>query len=384
MNLVLNDNEVLNGDDIIFLKKVYGEYIKKYLKSTNLILTFFPDSEAYADRVEYAADSEKMIQLGEMSFKFYQDYSLDEKHRIRDFNICYIDDLVFIKIVTPFTRSKAYDFIVIAEENHNEVIDKLLFKRDNKSKVFSKKLIGLPIQEIESKTIDFLLDENLRKFCTERDIPLKRSVIFEGAPGVGKSSVLKYIKDKANQNNINFDIFTDVKSFMESVGDFYKEEKKIFVFEDFDSVLTDRDSGDGTPNQILGKILNTLDGIIEIDNTVTIFTTNKLKIFDSAFVRPGRIDTVFTFSLPTDENIKEFLDFFLFDFDKEFVFNELSMIKSSINISYAFLKGIADDMNIFYFFNNRKPDEKEIRNIIKERSSQSGKGTAYKSENYIL
>lgn len=372
----------LGNDDINFILKNYSEKILQYLETLDISISFFPDSEFLADSIEAVKDTIKI--LDHNSLTIYQDFSFDEKDILTDMNLCKINEFKFIKMITPFTRERSYDFIIGRTDQFEELVKELTTKRDSKNKGKVTKIIGLPIEEIEKKTIDFLLDDKLRAFCKERDIPLKRGIIFEGQPGVGKSYTLKYLRSKAEANDISFEVFTDVKSFLENVEDYYRDEKKIFVFEDFDTALLDRDSSDGTPSQVLGKILNTLDGVKEIDNVVSIFTTNKVKLFDNAFIRPGRIDTVFTFSLPSEENIKEFLQSYLFDYDVDFIFNELKMIKSSVNVSYAFLKGISNDINIFFFFNERQPNDSEIRNIIEERSSQMGKGSSKKSQDYIL
>mgnify|MGYP000557270297 CR=1 FL=1 len=56
----------------------------------------------------------------------------------------------------------------------------------------------------------------------------------------------------------------------------------------------------------MDKILDILD---EINNVVSIFTTNRIRIFDSAFIRPGRIDKVYTYNLPDKKHGKNFLMF---------------------------------------------------------------------------
>lgn len=200
----------------------------------------------------------------------------------------------------------------------------------------------------------------------------------------GKSMTLKYLRTKADNNDIEFEVFNDIKEFMDNSDDYYRNEKKIFVFEDFDTALLDRDNTNGTPNQILGKILNTLDGVREIDNVVSIFTTNKVKLFDDAFIRPGRIDTVFTFGLPSDENIREFVEKYLFDFDKEHIFETIMTLKSNANVSFAFLKGISDDMNIYKFFAGKNPDRDKTVEIIRERMAQTNKGDEKQTSDFIL
>jgi SpoVK/Ycf46/Vps4 family AAA+-type ATPase len=379
-----NFNEsVFNSDDLRFIKEVYGKNIIDYLDTKSFAVTFFSESETYADEINPLLSPS--VKIDDYSFSFLQDFSFDQKNILRDFNYCKVNGMKFVKIITPFTRNRSYDFIITRNDEVQKIIEAL---SNNKNKSFIKRtpphIIGIPIKEIEKKTIDFLLDDNLRDFCKKRDIPLKRGVIFEGAPGCGKSMTLKYLRTKAENNKIDFEVFDDIETFIKNATDYYREEKKIFVFEDFDTALLSRNNTGGTPNQVLGKVLNILDGIREIDNVVSIFTTNKIKLFDDAFIRPGRIDTVFTFQLPSEENIRNFINKYLFDINKEVVIDTILEVKNTTNISFAFLKGISDDLNIYNFFEGKNPSDDNIKKIIKERASQSNKGEEIQTSNFIL
>lgn len=372
-----------NNDDIKFIDEVYGIALRDFLGTSKFNVCFFPDSENLVDEIK--PSEEAYIRIDENNYSFSQDFSFDQKNILKDINFCSIDGYKIARIVTPFTRIKSYDFIITRFDESEEIIKKL---NDKKSQSFIKRVpphvIGIPIEEIERKTINFLLDENLRDFCKSRDIPLKRGVVFEGPPGVGKSMTLKFLRTKALNEDIEFEVFNSIKDFVERSEEYYSNEKKIFVFEDFDTALLDRETTDGTPNQVLGKILNTLDGIKEVDNVVSIFTTNKVKLFDDAFIRPGRIDTVFTFSLPTEDNIKMFIEKYLDGFCTDYIFKKIMESKKSVNISYAFLKGISDDLNIHNFFKETVPSEEDVNRIIEEKIFQTQKGDIKKSEDFIL
>ena len=378
----------LKDDDLNFITKVYGNIIYEYLETRNVSIAFFAGSEHYADEISSATEGFIEIEKleGEIfTYSITQDFSFEQKQLLKDVNFCKIKDKKFLKIITPFTRPRSYDFIIAKAEEIDEIVSHLTEARN---KTFIKRIpphvIGIPIEKIQRKTIDFLLDEDLRNFCIARDIPLKRGVVFEGLPGNGKSMTLKFLRAKAENSNIEFEVFNDVKEFLEGYSDFYGDEKKIFVFEDFDTVLIDRENTGDAPNQVLGKILNILDGVKEIDNVVSIFTTNKVKIFDDAFMRPGRIDTVFTFDLPTEENIKEFVNKYLFDFNTEEIYSLILKHRSNVNVSFAFLKGISDDINIFTYLEGHKPDKDEIEDIIKEKIYQFQKGENKDTKDFIL
>ena len=100
-----------------------------------------------------------------------------------------------------------------------------------------------------------------------------------------------------------------------------QQSKKIIVFEEFDTYLQERDVGTigndrMESNQVLGSLLQTLDGIEEVSNVVFIFTTNFPQSFDSAIMRPGRIDKVVNFPLPSEESQRKFLGKYLEEYSE--------------------------------------------------------------------
>ena len=231
------------------------------------------------------------------------------------------------------------------------------------------------------------MNEEFRKFCIEHRIPLKRGIILEGKPGTGKTLSLRWLKEQALKNKIEFNSFKSPKEFIEEKDRYFSSDKKIFIFEDFDAMLLDRKKTGDTPNSILQTLLNTLEGVDEIKDVVSIFTTNHIDNFDSAFVRPGRIDKVINYSLPNEENRFNFLECYLTEFTagiKKFILEVLR--EKNADVSYAILKGICDDINIykfngaFDFANSLDPREREkafadkIQTIVVEKLKGSQKG----------
>ncbi|MFW6233507.1 MAG: ATP-binding protein [Nanoarchaeota archaeon] len=214
------------------------------------------------------------------------------------------------------------------------------------------------------------MNEEFREYCKSKHIKFKRGVVLEGIPGTGKSLSIKHIRKLAEENDISFHVFDGVKEFMEEANRLYsREEKKIFVFEDFDAFLRDRNDTNDAPNQILGKVLNTLDGVDKVDNVVSIFTTNKIDLFDTAFIRPGRIDKVFTYVLPDISDVKKFIYAYLSEDNANIVYPIVKEHKehAMINLTYAILKGLCDEINIFLFEKITESD-KEI--IIEKADAQ--------------
>ncbi len=380
------------NDELGYVLETYQSIISKHI-GKEVGVSFFADSESYVDSIEaikepmtpYASASESGEVFG-CKVVFFQDFSVGRDTILTDCNICKIDGLTFIKIITPFTRDRSYDFI-LTKANETEKVLKALDERKQKSEniIIDFPVIGLDFSDLKKQTIDFLLDEKLRDFCRTKHIKLKRGIIFEGRPGNGKSLSLRYLKSEAQKAGIEFKQFDNPKEFLEERGEYYRKDKKhIFVFEDFDALLREREDTNNSPNTILGTVLNTLDGIDEVSDVVSIFTTNQVQLFDSAFIRPGRIDRVINFTDPTKEQMHTFLNAYIPEYASFFKDMESELYEKVGKVSYAILKGICDDINI-HQFNKGELSKEEVINVVKEKIKGANKGNETKdTKSFIL
>jgi len=365
------------------LKWVIDTYEKELTKffegEKNLTVSFFADSDELVD--EIIKEEKNCINYFQFNIKILQDYSIkeEENNSISDINYCTVDNYKFIKIVTPFTMERAYDFLIGKSSEMEEILRILKIRESKKNFNYNNNfpIIGFNFDEIESETIKFLMNEDFRKYCSSKYIKLKRGIILQGGPGTGKTMTLQWLRNKAGENGISYRQFKDVKEFLEDVDDYYSKGKKIFVFEDFDAALMERENTGKTPNQILGKVLNTLEGVEEINDVVSIFTTNNINVFDSAFIRPGRIDKVINYDLPTKKEYLEFFEAYIPD-EKEYFVRMVEHLEFlNTDVSYAILKGICDDINIYKFSGKELTIEKII-NIIKEKVTGANKNKEVK------
>jgi AAA+ superfamily predicted ATPase len=338
----------------------HGTKIFEYLGTKDVAISFSSYVENYTHKFVRQHTKNKVQSGGEeYGVTIYQDYSTSsgECRFITDLNFCEISNLKLVKVVTPFTAERSYDFVVTRADEAEKVFDAISEEQRVKNFKFDDTLpvVGLDFSELKRYTIDFLKDEAFREYCTKHRIKHKFGAIFEGYPGTGKSMSLKWLKNQCLKENIGFRVFTDMEDFEERKSEFYREGPQIFVFEEFDAALRERkDSGYRDINGVLSHMLNLLDGINEIDNVVVIFTTNHVQTFDRAMLRPGRIDKVFSFQLPTQEQRDAFVQLYIEDaavveaFQR--IINEKAKSAQS-NISYALLKGIVDEYHITKFHN---------------------------------
>ena len=366
-------------DEMDFIIENYGKQIEDFLGTKDVAATFYTDSEYFVDKITPLENG--ALNYDGFNVSYYQDYSFDEKI-IKDFNYCEVDGLKFLKIVTPFTRPESYDFIV-ARANDLESIVQTLKKREAESKEsdIDFPIIGLDFTDLKKNTTDFLLNEEFRAYCRKKNIKLKRGIVLEGKPGTGKTLSIQWLKHEASKNNIKVTNFKNIDEFLKGESEYYSDSKNIFVFEDFDAALMDRKETGETPNQVLAMVLNTLDGIDKIEDVVSIFTTNKINMFDDAFLRPGRIDKVITYYLPDKGQMREFFKAYIPEEEKHF--DEMIHLIDTLDgdIPYATLKGICDEINIWKFSEDNI-DFPTIENIIKDKIRR--KNAPGEKNKYIL
>lgn len=114
----------------------------------------------------------------------------------------------------------------------------------------------------------------------------RRSYLFEGPPGTGKSSILR---DMIKMVPENYNIFSFSKSVIKDLGRFATVHKPLFpaliLIEDVDLLIND--------NETKQDLLNFLDGTFSPRQMIVAMTTNNLQdISDAIKYRPGRVDRI--------------------------------------------------------------------------------------------
>lgn len=151
-------------------------------------------------------------------------------------------------------------------------------------------------EEIKSEILDDLqrFKESEDRYI-EEGITYKRNYLFYGPPGTGKTSLAKAIathlkrplyifplEKTKDTNSWNNDAFVDGLSWMSS--------SPVILIEDIDHAYDTQNPGD--------SLLNLLDGMRSIKDSVTIITTNNLDNINPILIRPGRIDKTFFLDHP--------------------------------------------------------------------------------------
>jgi cell division protease FtsH len=134
-------------------------------------------------------------------------------------------------------------------------------------------------------------------------LTLKRGLILSGPPGTGKSLLGKILCSTIDWTFVwvTPNDFSRPRAVKEVVDLCRALSPAILFLEDIDLYGQHRETNGAV--ELLGELLNRLDGLQENNDVITIATTNKVEVLEKAlFDRPGRFDKVLAFLEPTEES----------------------------------------------------------------------------------
>ena len=363
-------------DFLDFLDKDVFPHVKEIWGDNKVEISFFQEImceaklvKSYPISLELNSNSTLATLVPYSDLPFQEDSRNSFAPMIRMFEFSGIQ---FLNVITPFFSETPYQFILTKEGELNKLVS--LYQEEQSAPDEKIKIIGNRHLILEKEVIDFLTNTTLHEYCKENSIRIKKGICLQGEPGNGKTMSLRYIKRRCEQEKIYFRSFQNAKDFMENQDEMDRHEKAVFVFEDFDSFAVEREKDSG-PNQVLGTLLNALDGINTIEYVVSIFTTNHISKIDSAMLRNGRIDKVFMFENPSDEEIVEFFNIYIPNYKDQYseMLNYLRC-KKNYKPGFAHIKGICDDINLAVYYNNfENISLDQIKEIIDDSMERKSK-----------
>jgi hypothetical protein len=179
--------------------------------------------------------------------------------------------------------------------------------KDEDERPMLERLSLAPVQLQIVKDVRFW--KRHKEWHKERGIPWRRGLALYGAPGDGKSALIRAIAEDLDMPVHVFNLAT--MNDQELIG-FWNQSKvggdRIAVFEDFDTVFHGRTNVSKGGSIDFQTLLNLIDGIEREDGLLLFLTTNQLDKFDSALgipdpitgisSRPGRIDVLYQIPHP--------------------------------------------------------------------------------------
>lgn len=173
---------------------------------------------------------------------------------------------------------------------------------------------------------------NRKDWYVENFVPYHYGILLYGPPGTGKSTLIRAIISEYTESvekQVTIQYLRSIRDINDVRQETYELElvPKIIIVEDIDaSVLKRRTDADNkSENQLvvgvgdempyrrfdekisLSDVLNTMDGVSNLENVIYIFTTNHIEHLDPALIRPGRIDKLIKVDLPGRGEYDQFM-----------------------------------------------------------------------------
>lgn len=124
-----------------------------------------------------------------------------------------------------------------------------------------------------------------------RRIPWRRGYLLHGAPGTGKTSLIRAVAGELDLDIAMVSVSSGRVDDMALARLLLAAPANaVLVIEDVDAIFSDRDAGDGAGKVTFSGLLNAIDGVMAQEGHLLFMTTNHIERLDPALIRPGRID----------------------------------------------------------------------------------------------
>lgn len=182
------------------------------------------------------------------------------------------------------------------------------------SRVVARPVSSVVLPEETSSMIvddmeEFLSDETAG-FYQQHGIPYKRSYLFYGVPGAGKTSMIQALAGKFGRNVCYLspthpELDDDsLKSAIERVP-----ENAVVILEDVDALFgKHREKKISSSPLTFSGLLNALDGVGNHSGVIFILTTNFKDQLDAALIRDGRVDVRIKFDYCTPDQMEKMFE----------------------------------------------------------------------------
>lgn len=139
----------------------------------------------------------------------------------------------------------------------------------------------------------------------------KRTYLFTGKYGNGKSETAINVAVEALKKGLSFFYLKDSKAFTKLLAFARKYEPCLVFMEDIDEIASGEDR-----DEEMNDILNTLDGVETKGRDITVmFTTNHHARIAPALRRPGRIDLIVDFVNPDNDSKRKIFETYFRDLE---------------------------------------------------------------------
>lgn len=172
----------------------------------------------------------------------------------------------------------------------------------------------LPKGQLQSiiRDIQEFMSTSTKEWYQKHGLPHRRSLLFHGIPGSGKTSSIRVLAGLFRLNACFLSLTGhnfDNQALQDAISQI--PDRALLVVEDCDALFREDRKTEGATALTFSAFLNCLDGLSSTDGIITILTTNHIEKLDPALIRGGRVDRRFEFLPPDQVQIADlFLSFY--------------------------------------------------------------------------
>lgn len=230
--------------------------------------------------------------------------------------------------------------------------------------------------ELKEVFDQILAERNNVEELREKGLSPTNSIIFQGAPGLGKTASARWLASKLKLPLYTLDLTSVMSSFLGKTGnnlraviDFAKTHPCVLLLDEIDAIAKKRsDEADiGELKRLVTVMLQELENWP--DGGMLIAATNHPELVDPALWR--RFDMEVTFSPPSKLEVKEAIDLFLGDDHSEFVSLKDLLVDSLNGTSYSHIKRMIFKLRKLKVIDPKSFNESAIKLIVPNLSTLS-------------
>jgi len=224
--------------------------------------------------------------------------------------------------------------------------------------------------------LDDFTSRETKEWYIEHGIPYKRSFLFHGSPGAGKTSLIQGIAGRYARN-----ICYLSPSHPEMSDDAMKTAvqrvpaKSIIVLEDVDALFDGRkkkaEGGEKQNSLTFSGLLNALDGVGGSSGQIFILTTNHRERLDPALIRNGRVDLHVEFKDASREQMAQLFTQFYSDAPPQLAEEFATSLSEALDANKA--TASMAQLQHYFIMQRKTPAEvaaKAVRKVLEEQEAR--------------